>query len=62
MVDCINANFVGADDSVDEFGKRTRCREDLIVLLKLAVPARKDLMKMTRLVIAGRLVKDLRSL
>lgn len=63
VMDGINTNAVGCDDAVNEFnefGISTRCRHDFVILLELAIPACKDLMEMTRLMIAGRLVEDLR--
>ena len=61
VMDGIDTNAVGCDDAVNEFGISTRCRHDVVILLELAIPTCKDLMEMTRLMIAGGLVEDLRT-
>lgn len=60
MLDSIDTKTVGTDDAIYEFRKTTLCRLHVVILLKHTVPACKDLVKKTCLVIARRLVEDLR--
>ena len=61
MVDGIDTHAVAGDDAFYEFRISTRCGHDVVILHERAVPACKDLVKEARLMIAGRLVKDLRN-
>lgn len=59
-MDGIDTHAIGFDDASNEFGISTRCGHDVVILLKCAVSTCKDLVEMARLMIAGRLVEDLR--
>ena len=59
VMDGIDTHAIGFDDATNKFGISTCFRHDVVILLERAVSACKDLVEMTRLMIAGRLVEDL---
>jgi len=60
VMDGIDARFILQDDTIDKFNVARLGGNDLVILHKLAVCALKDLVEKPSLVVAWRLVKDLR--